>query len=260
MRTLKNDFYRAFTGKGFYLAVLILCAMQCIGQRENFSLGRSGSLITNIQLVLGGGPMSWVFPGIGTLCFADACIRDIQGSSYRYQLARMPLYQYVFSKMCVCFLAACIATMLGTAMYLIVASANVDTIVTSEEIQHYARSINSFDILIVQGKYAAYIMIHILCEGLCAGMWATVGMMLSTLWNNMYVALVAPAVLLYAKDYLIAWLHFPSLNLLRTYQLGYVANVPGIVLPVFLVVGLFGGISCVIGICMYVILRRREYA
>lgn len=260
MRALKNDFYRAFTGKGFYLAVFILCVMQCIGQRENFSYGRNGSLITNIQIVLGGAPMSWLFPGIGTLCFADACIKDIHSNSYRYQIARMPLYQYVFSKICVCFLAACIATMLGTAIYLIVASAYVETVVTPEEILQYSGSINSFDALIVQGKNALFIILHILCEGLCAGMWATVGMMLSTLWNNMYVAIVAPAVLLYAKDYIIAWLRLPSQNLLRTYQLGYIANVPGVLLPILMVAGLFGGISCVIGICMYVILRRRNYA
>lgn len=259
MRTLRNDFFRAITGRGFYISIFMLCTIQYIGQRENFALERSGSLITNIQMMLGSGPMSWVFPGIGALCYADSCIKDIETGNYRYQLARMPLIIYVFSKAFVCYIMACLSTVIATLIYIVIASGHFDFLITSEEIKMYNDSLNSFDLLIVQEKYFAYIMVLTLCEGLCAGMWATTGMTISLIWRNRYIAFIAPSVLIYAKDYFYAWCGLPSNNILRTFQLGYIANIPGVGLPLIITIGLFGGFAFVSAICMYFIIRRAKY-
>lgn len=91
-------------------------------------------------------------------------------------------------------------------------------------------------------------------------MWAVVGLVLTGIWNNPYVAYIAPAVIIYAKDYVLAWLHLPYMTLLRSFQLGYVANMPGIIIPFIIVFATFAGISLVLGTGMGVLLRRKQNA
>lgn len=258
MRILKNDLRRAVAHRGFLWAALALAALMYFGGYEEVHSERTIDLVDHLEMMLGMGPMSWAFPAFGALCYADAYVKDAQTGSLSYQMYRMGPSAYVLSKTAACFLSACLATMVGITLYTLGISPRFSALFYQGNLPAYESVINSFDALVVEGRYVLYMFMHILCESLAAGMWAVVGLALSCIWPNVYMAFIAPGVILYAKDYICAWLHVPFLQILRDYQLGYVTRVPGILLPAAMVFGLFAGISLALAAGMTVVIRGKE--
>jgi hypothetical protein len=107
-------------------------------------------------------------------------------------------------------ISALLATCIAIALYALYAYSMCGRIIGPEHIESYLPYADqvSFYIMIANGQYIAYILLHIVLHGMAAGMWALGGLMLSTVWQNIYVALFSPAIIVFFKDYVWAALSF----------------------------------------------------
>lgn len=255
MRSVLDELKRSIANKGFVLTVLLVFIMYFIDGVQ--TLDEYTDLVSLLDLITGVGAFTWVIPCVGTLCYAGSFVTEYSQGYVRYKYMRVGVGRYAIQKCVATFISACAAIFMGIFLYAVYAYTVCGQIINPEVLGNYIPYVDSssFYILIARGHYVEYLLLLTFFRGLAAGMCALIGLCLSTVWKNGYIALFSPAVLIYFKDYVLNWLSIDLRISLKSLEFGYL-NMGGVIKPAAIIIGTFVAISAVITFLVYRSLKR----
>lgn len=255
MRSILDELKRSIVNKGFVLAILLVFIMYFIDGNE--SLDEYANLVSLLDLITNVGAFTWVIPCIGTLCYAGSFVSEYSQGYVRYKYMRIGVRRYALQKCTVTFISACVAVFAGVFLYAVYAYSVCGQIMDPDVLNNYSPYADSvsFYVLIIRGQYIEYLMLLTFIRGLAAGTCSLLGLFLSTVWKNSYIALFSPAILIYFKDYVLNWLSvYPNLSL-KSMEFGQI-NIGGVIKPAAVIVVVFMAISALTTLFVYCSLKR----
>jgi hypothetical protein len=250
-----DELRRAIFNTGFLLTVMLVFMMYFVD--GNQALDEYASVLALLDSITGVGAFTWVVPCVGTLCYAGSYVREHERGFARCIVVRSGLKKYVFRRCAAVFLSAFLAICLAISAYGLYAYTVCGEIFPMELINNYKpyAGLVSFYSLVVEGRYALYMALHIMLHGLAAGMWSIFGLLLSTVWKNNYVALFSPAIVVYFKDFVLdRFSLLPSVTL-KSLEMGEL-HIEGVGRPLILIIGVYLGISLFFTAAVYWRLKR----
>ncbi len=255
MQSFRDEIRRSIFNKGFLLAVALIFLMYSID--GNQALNEYASVLSLLEMITGIGAFKWVIPCVGTLCYASSFVNEYESNYVRYHIIRGGIKRYALQKCIAVYTSAILATCIAIFTYTLYAYAVCREILDIGELGNYLPYIESFSFynLIADGHYILYIVLHTTFHGMAAGMWALTGLFLSTIWKNAYVALFAPVIIVYFKDFVWAWLSIHPSVTLKSLEMGTL-YIGGTWKPLVIIAGIFTLLSCLLAFCTCRRLRR----
>lgn len=250
-----DELKRSIANKGFVLTILLVFIMYFIDGVQ--ALNEYSDLVSLLDLITNVGAFTWVIPCVGTLCYAGSFVNEHSQGYVRYKYMRIGVGRYAIQKCAATFISACAAIFIGIFLYAVYAYTVCGRIIDPDVLDNYIVYADSFSfyVLLSCGQYVEYLLLLTFFRGLAAGMCALIGLFISTVWKNGYIALFSPAILIYFKDYALSWLSiYPSISL-KNMEFGYL-NIGGVIKPAAIIIGTFMAISAVITFFVYRSLKR----
>lgn len=254
MRSMLDELRRAILNKGFLLAIVLVFLMYFID--GNQALDEYADVLSLLDQITDIGAFTWIIPCVGTLCHAGSFVSEFTSGNVRYRYIRGSIRRYALQKCAAVFVSACLAICIGIGLYGGYAYLVCGRIMNPETLGNYLPyAEHSFHILVAEGHYVGYILVHTLLRGIAAGMWSLTGLCLSTVWKNNYIALFSPVVVIYFKDFVWSWLSIHPRVTLKSMEMGSI-YVGGVARPAGIIVGTFALVSLALTACVYLSLKR----
>lgn len=256
MRAALTEMKRAIFNRNFLVAVVLVFGMYYLDGSQ--ALDQYASVLSLLDMIAGIGAYTWLVPCVGTICFSNSFVEEFEYGYVRYKVVRYGVGKYTCSKCAAVFFSAMLSTCMAIAFYGIYAYSVCGRILLEEELGNYIpyADANGFDALVAQGKYGLYMFLKILFRGMAAGTWALLGLLLSTVWRNKYIAIFSPTIIVYFKDFVYGWLHIYPKVYLKSMEIGSL-HVGELRKSLLIIPPTFVALAAAFSVLTYISIRRR---
>lgn len=193
MKILKMDGKRAFLNSKFVLIVLAVALLWYLNSRR-FSVYED--VLAIFFASVGRSTITYITITVCTAVYGLSVCEDIQDYEIRNILCRIPLGQYVLSKIIICIVGSIAAYCLGTLLYIGYEWTQHPLVISGSITVENLRELTSFHVLLPEHTLG-FIMLQIFLNGVCCSCMAVVSMALSIYMRDGFLVLCFPIILFY---------------------------------------------------------------
>lgn len=187
---LRTDFYRLVKSSQFYISVVGIFAVYMISSLQTIGMRNVIEIFWMVKFY----SFTICIFAAGSFAFSNGLLEDIEHKFCYNCVLRGNLKDYVMAKVICCFVAAMLATMLGTTIYAVVLHFRLPFLASADDMTmiNIIRQHDIFGCFIVEHGFFLYFLCSGIMIGLLAGILSLVSMWLSLIAKNRMFAICFP--------------------------------------------------------------------